>query len=152
MRLTDGAVSEGLTPMAKKQPKRWVYSPPKPAKPSVPEAVKAQVEAKARELIDTVLKPQHVKPPPKNERFNYAIDIDGKWYRNYFYFFSTYACPGPNALSPTFESKFARMEYVGNDKFNLAYMRHTDQWFELFTDQSLDDCLKAIRDDPWFQP
>ncbi len=138
--------------MAKKQPKRWVYSPPKPAKPSVPEAVKAQVEAKARELIDTVLKPQHVKPPPKDERFNYSIDLGGKWYRSYFYFFSTYACPGPNALSPTFESKFARMEYVGNDKFNLSYMRHTDQWFELFTDQSLDDCLKAIREEPWFPP
>lgn len=138
--------------MAKKQPKRWVYSPAKPTKPSVPEAVKAEVEAKARELIDTVLKPQHVKPPPSDERFNYIIAIGGKWYRSYFYFYSTYACPGPNALSPTFESKFARMEYVGNGRFNLAYMRHTDQWFELFTDLSVDECLKAIRDDPWFQP
>ena len=138
--------------MAKKQPKRWVYSPTKPAKPSVPETVKAQVEAKARELIDTVLKPRHVKPPPKDQGLNYVIDIGGKWYRNCFYFYSTYACPGPNALSPTFESNFARMEYVGDGKFNLSYMRHTGQWIGVFTDQSLDECLKAIRDDPWFQP
>jgi hypothetical protein len=138
--------------MAKKQPKRWVYSPPKPAKPSVPEAVKAEVEAKARELIDTVLKPQHVKPTPEDERFNYLIDIGGKWHRSYFYFFSTYACPGPNALSPTFESKFARLEYLGTGKFNLSFMRHTGQWVELFTGCSLDECLKTIQEDPWFQP
>ena len=138
--------------MAKKQPKRWVNSPPKAAKPSVPDGIKTAVEAKAKELIDTVLKPQHVKPPPKNARFNYIIDIGAKWYRNYLYFFSTYACPGPNALSPMFESKFARMEYVGNSRFNLSFMRHTGQWVELFTDMSVDECVKAIRDDPWFQP
>ena len=138
--------------MAKKQPKRWVYSPPKPPKPSVPETVKAEVEAKARELIDTVLKPQHVKPPSEGEQFNYVIDIGSKWYRSYFYFFSTYACPGPNAISPTFESKFARMEYVGGNKFNLSFMRHTGEGVELFTDFSVAECMKAIEDDPWFQP
>lgn len=138
--------------MAKKQPKRWVYSPPKPPKVSASEAVKAEVEAKAKELIETVLKPQHVKPPPKDERFNYIIDIGGKWYRSYFYFFSTYACPGPNALSSTFESKFARLEHVGGGRFNLSFMRHTGQWVQLFTGLTLDECLKAIKDDPWFQP
>jgi hypothetical protein len=138
--------------MAKKQPKRWVYSPPKPPKVSASEKVKEEVEAKAKELIDTVLKPQHVKPPPKDERFNYIIDIGGKWYRNYFYFFSTYACPGPNAISPTFESKFARLEHVGSGRFNLSFMRHTGQWVQLFEGLTLEKCLKAIRDDPWFQP
>ena len=52
-----------------------------------------------------MLKPKYVLPPPVEGQFNYIIDIGAKWYRNYFYFFSTYACPGPNALSPTFESK-----------------------------------------------
>ena len=36
--------------------------------------------------------------------------------------------------------------------FNLAYMRHTGKWHELFTGQTLDECLASIRDDPWFQP
>jgi hypothetical protein len=52
--------------LAKKRPKRWAYSPPGPAQPSDPATVRAEVEAKVRELIDTVLMPQHVKPPPKN--------------------------------------------------------------------------------------
>ena len=138
--------------MAKKQPKRWIYSPPKPPKAKVPEAVKAAVEAKAKELVETVLKPKFVKPPPKDKRWNYIIDVGAKWYRNYFYFFSTYACPGPNALSPTFEAKFAKMEYLGNSTFALYFMRHTGEWVGLYDALSVDESLKAIGDDPWFVP
>jgi hypothetical protein len=114
--------------------------------------LKAEVEAKARDLIETILKPKHVKPPPEDQRWNYIIDIGGKWFRSYFYFYSTYTCPGPNALSPTFESKFARLEYVGAGRFNLAYMRHTDQWWEVHQGLMLDQCLDLIRDDGLFQP
>jgi hypothetical protein len=137
--------------MAKKQPKRWVYAPPKPPKAKVPEAVKADVEAKARALIETILKPKSVKPAPKDRRRNYIIDVGTKWFRSYFYFFSTYACPGPNALSPTFESKFARMECVGDRRFNLSFLRHTGQWLELFRGLTLDECLASIQNDPWSQ-
>jgi hypothetical protein len=54
--------------------------------------------------------------------------------------------------SPTFEEKFARMEYVGDAKFALSFMRHTGKWVALFTGISVDECLKAIQDDPWFMP
>ena len=114
--------------------KTWVYVPPKPAKPPVPAALKAEVEAKARELVESVLKPLHVKPPPDDERFNYIVDIGTKWYRSYFYLFATYRCPGPNALSPSFEAKFARLEYTGANRFSLAFMRHTGQWIEVHSD------------------
>ena len=69
-----------------------------------------------------------------------------------FYFISTYTCPGPNALSPTFESKFARMEYLGNAKFALYFMRHTGEWVGLYDALSVDESMKAIQDDPWFVP
>jgi hypothetical protein len=44
------------------------------------------------------------------------------------------------------------MEYAGDGKFALAFQRHTGQWIELYDALSVDECLKAIRDDPWFQP
>jgi hypothetical protein len=138
--------------MAKKPAKMWVFSPPKAAKPAAPAGLKAEVEAKATALVSDYLKPQHVKPPPKDDRFNYIIDIGTKWHGNAFYFFSTYACPGPNALSPTFESRFARMEYIGMNRFSLSYMRHTGKWDEVLTGLTVEQCLKSIRDDPWFQP
>ena len=130
--------------------KRWVYRPPRQPKPKVPNGVKADVEAKARELIETVLKPAHIKPPPEDERFNYLVDIYSKWYRNYFYFCSKYHCPGPNAISPFFEDRFARLEYVSPDRYNLSYMRHTGQWWEIYRDLSLEEGLAAIRDEPHF--
>jgi hypothetical protein len=132
--------------------KTWVYVPPKPAKPAVPAALKAEVETKAQALIESVLKPLHVKPPPDDERFNYLVDIGSRWYRSYFYFVSTYCSPGPTALSPSFESKFARLEYTGANRFSLAFMRYTGQWVELASDLSLDQCLDAIRTDPFFFP
>src|SRR5262245_39758725 len=82
-----------------KQRKAWMIRPAKKPK-TIPDSLKKEVEAKAKDLIENVLKPKHLKPPQENERFNYIIDIGTKWYRSYFYFFSTYACPGPNALSP----------------------------------------------------
>ncbi len=128
-----------------------MLSPAKSSKPSVPESIKAEVVAKAMQLIENVLKPKHVLPPKLDEPYNYVTDVYGKWNRGYFYFIKRYASPGPNALSPTFESKFARMEYVGDGKFALSYFRHTGVWLEIYEAMSVDESLKAIQDDPWFQ-
>lgn len=139
--------------MKKKPQRMWVYRPPKPPKPEVPARTKTVVEAKAQELVEKVLKPQHVHPPPESAQFNYIVDIYTKWYRNYFYFCARYACPGPNALAPFFETKFARLEYVGgNNQFNLSFMRHTGEWIELHANLSLDECLAAIKTEPFFIP
>ncbi len=137
--------------MAKSR-KAWAISPKKIPKPSVPDSIKLELEAKTADQIGSVLKPKHVLPPTTDPQFNYITDIGAKWYRNFFYFIATYACPGPNALSPTFESKFARMEHVGRGKFALSFMRHNDEWFGLHDALSVDDCLTAIQDDAWFTP
>lgn len=121
-------------------------------KPDLTASLKTEVETKAQELIEKSLKPKYVRPPQKDERFNYISDIGAKWYRNYFYFIATYACPAPNALSPTFEWKFARMEPLGDGAFALYAMRHTgNEWVGVLDALSLDECMRAIRDDPWFE-
>jgi len=132
--------------------KAWMMSPAKSPKPSVPDGIKAELEAKANDLIENVLKPKHVLPPEPDAQFNYIADIGAKWNRNYFYFVSTYACPGVNALAPTFETKFARMEYLGNGKFALSFLRHTGAWVGIYDALSMDKSLKAIQDDAWFTP
>ena len=137
--------------MAKKKPMTWMVRPTKPKKASISEALKSLVDAKARKLVEMVLKPKFIEPPPKKPRFNYIIDVSAKWHGSSLYFVSTYACPGPNAISPTFEAKFARVEFVRNGKFNLSFMRHTGKWVVLYESLSLDECLEAIKDDPWFQ-
>ena len=133
--------------------KIWVYSPPKP---KVPDAVKAGVETKAMALVNDTLKPEYVKPPPKNAKWNYIVDLYTKWHRNYFYFCAKYACPGPNALSPFFDTGFARLEYVGSvgrqSRFHLSYMRHTGRWWEIRRGLSLKQCLAEVRGSGLFHP
>ena len=119
---------------------RWGYSSSKLPNLKVPEFTKIEVTKAAETLIETVLKPQYIKPPLKNAQFNYIVDIDTKWYRSYFYFCAKYACPVPNAVLPPFENRFARMKYVGDNRFHLSFMRPTNE------------CLEAIIDESYFQP
>ena len=107
-----------------KQREPWNIRPAKNTA-AVTALLRAEVETKAKAFIDKVLKPKHVQPPPAEAQFNHITDIRAMWYRNYFYFISIYACPGPNALSPSFESKFARMEPLGDGKFALYAMRYS---------------------------
>ena len=118
----------------------------------MPDSIKAEVVAKATDLIENVLKLRHVQPPKPDATLNYIADLSGKWNRGYFYFTASYACPGPNALSPTFESKFARMEFVGGGNFALSFYRHTGEWVGIYDALSVEESMKAIQDDPWFVP
>jgi len=137
--------------MAKAQ-KGWYFSPPKPTAPKVSAKVKADLQQKADELVETILKPQHVKPMPEDYQFNYIEDIYTKWYRHYFYFCAKFHVSGPRAMVPFFETKFARIAYVSENNFNLAFMRHTGQWVEIYTDLSLDTCFETIQSDSLFHP
>jgi hypothetical protein len=135
-----------------KRRKVWMYCPPKAPKPEVPDSVKAEVSAKAQELVDEHLKIKYLEPPPEKSNCNYLKDLSTKWFRSYFYFCATYFSPFPDAISPTFEIRFARMEYVGDGKFDLAYMRHTGQWWPIHFRLTIDECFKAIQDEPHFIP
>jgi hypothetical protein len=124
----------------------------KPSRGGVPEAMKVEVTTKANELIETVLKPKYIQPPPENPQFNYIVDIYGKWYQRYFYLCATYQVPRPDAEVTSFEVKFARMEYAANNHFHLSFIRHTGQWVELYTGMPLDECLASIQNDEFFFP
>ncbi len=131
-------------------PRQWVYSP-RPAS-RIPDSVRNKITAKADEIVQTVFKPQYIKPPPRKPRFNYIVDIYTKWHKNCLYFRAKFACPGPNALSPFFEDNFTRLAYMANGRFNLAYMRHTGKWCEVFAGLSMEEAFATIRDEPLFHP
>ena len=88
----------------------WAMYPRKTSTTPLPEALKREVTIKANELIEIILKPKYIQPPPENPQFNYIVDIYGKWYHKAFYFCAEYRVAGPNPIEPSFESKFARMQ------------------------------------------
>jgi hypothetical protein len=133
----------------------WVYDPARAfrlSKAPVPPDIKLEVQRRAADLINSTLKPRHIQPPPKKKRFNYLVDIHSKWRGPFFYFCSQYCSPGPNALSASFESGFARLQYVGSGRFNLAYFRHTGEWQEIAQLLSLKECLSWIESGHIFLP
>jgi hypothetical protein len=139
--------------MAKKTnlPKAWMLPSTQrlPTAP-IPKTIKADLDAKAATLVEK-LKPKYIKPPPKKPQFNYIIDVWISGRGSTLYFGLTYACPFPNAISPSFEVKFARMEHIGNGDFALSYMRHNDKWFRQFPCLTVDECLDAIENGGHFQ-
>jgi hypothetical protein len=130
--------------------KGWTWAPNRHLKPGVPDDLKAEVQAKANELIEDFLKPDFIKKPPKNYRWNYIIGIHAKWHRSFFYFVATFR--SSRGITPTFESPFTRLEYVGNRRFNMAYMRHTGKWWEVHKGVTLEECIQTIREEGIFQP
>src|SRR4051794_9091134 len=87
--------------MAKKHPK----TSRNPCSAPVLRALKQEVNQKAGDLIENVLKPKHVQPPPTGRQLHYVTGITTKWLGSKLYSISVYASPGPNALSPSFEAK-----------------------------------------------
>jgi hypothetical protein len=143
---------EGTVPKNKRPAKIWVYSPRLAPGTKVPIDVKSEVNQRAQDLVEA-WKPTYIKKPPKKAYpFNYIGNLYTKWRGGYFYFCATYACPGPRALSPSFEAYFTRLQYVGNNRFNLAYMRHTDKWWETLRGLTLADCLETIRGNSLYHP
>ena len=132
--------------MARKTGYVWGYAPDRRIKPKVPEGLKKEVQAKADKLVEKVLRPRYIKSPPKKARWNYPIELWTKWHRSFFYFGSTWASPGPNRIAPTFEVRFARLEYVGERKFNLAYFRHTEEWWTVYEGLTFVRCLSSIEE------
>jgi hypothetical protein len=44
------------------------------------------------------------------------------------------------------------LEWLSDGHFNLAYMRHTGEWWQVRTDITLAEALKVIRAEPIFKP
>ncbi len=134
-----------------KNPKKtWA---PSPGRFKLSELQRILVESEARPVIEA-LKERHLKAPPENPQFNYLQDIWSRWRRGFFYVGGTYVCVYENCITPTFEAFFARLRPVGKDAFDLAYYRHTNQWWELpqYSGSSLKECLEAIQTEPYFIP
>lgn len=124
--------------------KQWIYRKPPPVKPFVSKQTGEIILKECDDFIRNILKPKWIKKPLSKPKYNYVIDIFNKRRRSYFYLVAKYYCPSKNRISETFERPFARLELTKNNNFNLSYMRHTDQWWEIFQKLTLKQCFNKI--------
>lgn len=141
--------------MAKKKPTYgWVYVGDTPAgrtqKPTT--SIKREVENKMKPFIEK-LKTEHITPIPEPHERNHLIDIYGKWKASFYYVYLTYKCPAEGYRVAQFDTGLARMRYVGSEKFDISYFRHTGKWEDLpfYKNLSIDESIDAIENGDWFQ-
>jgi hypothetical protein len=128
----------------------WVYVAGRAGnKPSAAE--KSVITTTCEKFIAEVLTPRFL-PEIRPTQFNYPTAIYGKWHSNKYRFITRYRSDDPRSYEPEFEAPFARLEYVGRDRFDLSYHRHTGEWFCLFEHVSLAEALDLIASDLHFAP
>jgi hypothetical protein len=118
-------------------------------KPSAAE--KLAIAAACEKFIADVLKPRFL-PAIRPTEFNYPIALSGAWHGNKYRFMIRFRSGDPHSREPEFEEPFARLEYVGRDRFDVSYQRHTGDWFCMFQGVSLAEALDLIENTPHFQP
>lgn len=113
----------------------------------------SEYNARRMEKLSGKLVSRLKKQMPKDKRkqkYNYPVDAYGKWHQRRYYIIVKYACPGKNAISPFFEAKLARLNCIGNDRFNLFARRYNDEWISILEDCTLPMCFKEIETNDWF--
>jgi hypothetical protein len=128
----------------------WASSTRKPSPPKPPEALKQRVQEQGDRLVDEVLKQRFVREGPEHPGYNYVVNVFTRWFRSWFYLCAEWRSPSPDALSEGFETRFARLEYAGGDRFDLAFMRYTGEWITVYDSMTAEEALAAVRDDPFF--
>lgn len=115
----------------------------------MPENVKLQINKWAESHVEKLRSANITKKPPKNQ--NYVADVYYEWTKDRFYLCAKYNSQGPRAISPYFIEKFARLEHIGNDHYQLFAMRHTGNWMPIEVDMPLETCINSMEHNPWFR-
>jgi hypothetical protein len=129
---------------------QWVYVRQR-GQPKLPEGEKAAITAACEKFIAELLKPRFL-PRIEPTSFNYPVDIYGKWHGSKYRFIQRFRSDHPDALTPEFDAPFARLEYVGRDRFDLFYYRHTGEWFCLYRSVPFAEALRFIESDGHLHP
>ena len=125
----------------------------KPPEPNAAfsEAEKISVTAACEHLITDFMRPRflsEIRPTP----FNYPVDILGKWRGAQYRFIQRYRSGFPDNLGEEFDAPFARLDWIGRNRFDIQWRRHTGQWFRLHNGLTLVEAIATIKADGHLHP
>lgn len=109
------------------------------------------ITAACQRFIDETLKPRFL-PAIRPTQFNYPVDIRGKWHGNRYRFVQRYRSGFPENPGEEFDSPFTCLDWIGRDRFDIQWHRHTGTWFCLHRGLSLAQALKTIETDSLLHP
>ena len=119
--------------------------------PALSATEKATITTACQAFIDTVLKPRFL-PVVTPTQFNFPVDIQGKWHGNKYRFLQRYRSGFAENLGEEFDAPFTRIDWIGRDRFDVQWHRHTGQWFRVHQGLSLTAALHAIETSEFLLP
>ena len=114
-------------------------------------AEKAAVIAACQQLIDGFFRPRFL-PAIQPTEFNYPVDILGRWHGTRYRFIQRYRSGFPENLGDEFDAPFARLDWIGRNRFDLPWHRHTGQWIPLYRGLTLAEAIKTLKSDGLLHP
>ena len=112
---------------------------------------RSRISAACERFIADELKPRFLSEIRPTE-CNYPVDIRGRWHGERYRFVQRFRSGFPENEGEEFEEGFTRLDWIGPDRFDVMWHRHTGQWWRMFTDVSLDECFALIRTTGHLQP
>ena len=112
---------------------------------------KAVIVAACEAFIRDVLKPRFL-PEIKPTEWNYVIDIHGAWAAGRYRFMQRYRSGMEDNRGEEFDAPFARIDRMGQDRFDIYWMRHTGKWWRLHVGVTLVEALRILETDGVLHP
>ena len=94
----------------------------------------------------------HLLPAIRATEFNYPVDILGKWHGTKYRFIQRYRSGFPANLGEEFDAPFARLDWIGRNRFDLQWHRHTGEWFSIYRGLTLDEAIDTLKSDALLHP
>jgi hypothetical protein len=118
----------------------WLPTPPKPPpRPKVSSESKSLIDGQVAAVVARLKK--RCCKGQRHQRLNWCVDILVRWYRDALYFVAVMQTP--HGSPPTFQVNVARMEHVGQGKFNVAVPMRRG-WNTVEQKLSPEECLERI--------
>lgn len=115
------------------------------------EAEKRVIVAGCEAFIRDVLKPRFL-PEIKPTEWNYVVDIRGAWAAGRYRFMQRYRSGFEENRGEEFDAPFARIDRMARDRFDIHWMRHTGQWWRLYTGVTFAEALRTLETDGILHP
>jgi hypothetical protein len=133
----------------RKREKRWVRVR------ALTREEKTTIAAACERFIGDTLKPRFL-PEVRPTKFNYPVDIFGKWRGSQYSFITRYRSGFPDNLGEQFNAAFTRLDHVeecpAETRFDVMWRRHTGQWWRLHSSVSLQEALQLLKTESLLQP
>ena len=111
---------------------------------------KSALTAACQKLIDDFLRLCFL-PTIRPTRFNYPVDIQGKWHGTKYRFVQRYRSGFPENHEES-DAPFTRLDWISRNRFNIQWHRHTGEWFCLYRSLTLAEAIDTLKSEGLFHP